>query len=318
MSDEEKTIYRVVKNTNYTVINNYCLYDTRLSWKAKGLLAHMLSRPDDWDFHNSELVKHAKDGLDSVKKGIKELQEAGYIKREPIRDEKGRVKQWITIVYETPELAEKSGNNGKYPEAENPLLDQTRMVEAIYPEVDFPLVENPLVENPLVENPKLLNTDYLLSTNRDNNNNNKQRPNPFQYFSDEGFGDITDTTAAWIMEWLDGGYFEEPEGIVQAAMEQAVGNNKRSWNYVKKVLWHWYKSGIKTMEDVQEHQKKWEERKKRPDARKDRLQIEGMKKRGREVEVRKQTEEEKKESQKRFDELLKKIREQRTSHSHQV
>ena len=55
-------IIRVKKNKNYTSINNTALRDTRLSWKAKGLFAYMLTNIDDWQFHLDELKNHAIDG----------------------------------------------------------------------------------------------------------------------------------------------------------------------------------------------------------------------------------------------------------------
>ncbi|KAB1363607.1 DNA-binding protein, partial [Bacillus thuringiensis] len=53
-------IFRVKKDTNYSVIHNTPLRDENLSWRAKGLLAYMLSLPDDWTFHATELSQHAK------------------------------------------------------------------------------------------------------------------------------------------------------------------------------------------------------------------------------------------------------------------
>ena len=51
-------IKRVKKEMNYTIINNTGLKDKSLSLKAKGLLAYMLSLPDDWIFYETELIKH--------------------------------------------------------------------------------------------------------------------------------------------------------------------------------------------------------------------------------------------------------------------
>jgi len=46
-----KNIIRVEKNKNYSVVNNTVLRDTKISWKAKGIMAYMLSKPDDWTFY---------------------------------------------------------------------------------------------------------------------------------------------------------------------------------------------------------------------------------------------------------------------------
>ena len=99
------SIYRVVKDNEnpYVMINKFPLNDTKLSWKAKGLLCYMLSMPDDWKFYESELTKHAKDGRDSFRSAIKELILNGYInKGERIRDNKGLLKGYEYTVYECP------------------------------------------------------------------------------------------------------------------------------------------------------------------------------------------------------------------------
>lgn len=105
------------------------LNDKQLSWKAKGIMAFMLSKPDDWTFYLDELATNSTDGVASFKSGFKELKDAGYVKRERHRGEGGKF-TWETIVHEVPV-------------AENPL------------------VENPPVEKPLVENRRLLNNEQL-------------------------------------------------------------------------------------------------------------------------------------------------------------
>ena len=43
-------IFRVEKNSNYTVMSNHHLRDKSLSLKAKGLLSQILSLPEEWDY----------------------------------------------------------------------------------------------------------------------------------------------------------------------------------------------------------------------------------------------------------------------------
>ncbi|MGR5869545.1 hypothetical protein ACT7C5_28950 [Bacillus pacificus] len=81
-------IFRVKKDVNYSVIHNTPLRDEKLSWRAKGLLAYMLSLPDDWTFHATELSQHAKDGKEITTKTIQELKKAGYLKRYPVQNPK--------------------------------------------------------------------------------------------------------------------------------------------------------------------------------------------------------------------------------------
>ena len=96
-------IVRVEKNKNYSVVNNTGLRDERLSWKAKGILAYILTLPDDWVFYREELATHANDGIDSLKSGMKELKEYGYVKRTPIRNDKNKIVSWETVIHEVPQ-----------------------------------------------------------------------------------------------------------------------------------------------------------------------------------------------------------------------
>ena len=43
-------VFRVEKNSGYTVMSNHHLRNRNLSLKAKGLLSQMLSLPEDWDY----------------------------------------------------------------------------------------------------------------------------------------------------------------------------------------------------------------------------------------------------------------------------
>lgn len=102
MGNQNKTVFcRVEKNKNYSVINNEFLKRDDLSWKAKGILAYVLSLPNDWIINIDEVMNHATEGKAAFRSGWNELVEAGYIERNPIR-EKQRIKYWETIVKEKP------------------------------------------------------------------------------------------------------------------------------------------------------------------------------------------------------------------------
>jgi len=76
---------------NYTVIDNQVIRDDTLSWKAKGLFVYLWSMPDDWDFYETEVVKHASGGRDALRTGLSELETKGYLKRGRVRDESGHL-----------------------------------------------------------------------------------------------------------------------------------------------------------------------------------------------------------------------------------
>lgn len=96
-------IVRVSKReSGYTILDPYFLSDERLTWKAKGLLAYLLSKPSNWRVYIADLVKRSKDGRDAVYSAIKELETCGYVERRQTRDESNRITGMETVIYERP------------------------------------------------------------------------------------------------------------------------------------------------------------------------------------------------------------------------
>lgn len=131
-------IIRSNKRENpYVMIDKHGLNDERLSWKAKGLLAYLLSKPDDWTVYVSDLIKRSKDGEDSVRAGLKELRDNGYVSMERIRNDKGVYTGTQYIVYEQPIEIEAIQPHGENPDMAKPFPEN--------PDVGFPDVENPVL-----------------------------------------------------------------------------------------------------------------------------------------------------------------------------
>ena len=102
-------VFRVYKESgNFVTVHKSFIHDENLSWKAKGILLYLLSRPDDWQVYETELNKHSSDGRDSLRTGIKELEQAGYIHRTRKRNEKGQLKEYEYQVFEQPTRIEKN------------------------------------------------------------------------------------------------------------------------------------------------------------------------------------------------------------------
>ena len=106
MSEDNRLneVIRVKKRpSNFVMMDKTFLEDDRLSFKAKGILAYLLSKPDDWKVIVGNLVNSSKDGKASVYAGLKELKECGYYEKVPIRNEQGtRIIRWESTVYEVP------------------------------------------------------------------------------------------------------------------------------------------------------------------------------------------------------------------------
>lgn len=82
---------------NFTVLSNSVLRDQRLSYKARGLLAYILSMPDNFRFTVELLTRTSPDGRQSVISGMRELREAGYltIRRHQTSDGRWHTEQTI-------------------------------------------------------------------------------------------------------------------------------------------------------------------------------------------------------------------------------
>ena len=59
-------VFRVERNTGYTVMSNHHLRNKELSLKAKGLLSQMLSLPEDWDYTLAGLSYINREKIDAT------------------------------------------------------------------------------------------------------------------------------------------------------------------------------------------------------------------------------------------------------------
>ena len=223
------SIFRVEKKENYVVLDKGFLNDKRLSWQAKGLLAYMLSMPNDWVFRIDDLKKRSTNGRDSTKNIIKELQEHGYIVKEQTR-EQGKFSNNQYIVLERP----------------------------VSPLTENPSTDNPLTEKPSTENPSLLNNKEL------NNNllSNKEKlevvvVNAHRFYQ-ENFGVENPFIAECIDQWIN----DVGEELVIEAMKRALKQNK-SWSYAEGILKDWARRNLRTLADVEAYEREFQRKAKR-------------------------------------------------------
>lgn len=182
------SVFRVEKNSNYTVISNYHLRDKNLSLRTIGLLSLILSLPDSWDYSQAGLAAICKDGEDSIRSGLKELEKYGYLERERERDENGRMRGVVYRVYEVPKnkrseikttYVEKSDRNNNVvkpsfnkkqskqkhpiqetPKRANPILDKPMLD---LPNSDMPTLDNERQIRNTKENKDILNTHQSIN-----------------------------------------------------------------------------------------------------------------------------------------------------------
>ena len=94
-------IFRVEKTKNFTVMSNHHFKNKNLTLKAKGLLSLMLSLPEDWNYNMQGLATLSRDGIDSVRSAIKELEHHGYVERHKmcIRDSPQPMRQVLSMIH---------------------------------------------------------------------------------------------------------------------------------------------------------------------------------------------------------------------------
>ena len=68
-------IQRKNKNKNYTIVDNYFIYDINLKPAGKGMLLFMLRKPDDWRFNYKNFEKELGIGKKAIRTLIKNLEE---------------------------------------------------------------------------------------------------------------------------------------------------------------------------------------------------------------------------------------------------
>ena len=162
--------FRIEKTKDFTVMSNYHLRDKRLSLKAKGLMSLMLSLPEDWNYTTAGLSAICKDGRDSIRATVNELEEAGYLVRTRLRNANGQLANIEYTVYEQPrENTEKHD----LPQTENPHVvndnsvdttQKNRIDKPFSPMTENPSQVKPQTEKPVPENPTLVKPTQVKPT----------------------------------------------------------------------------------------------------------------------------------------------------------
>ena len=168
-------VFRVERNTGYTVMSNHHLRNKELSLKAKGLLSQMLSLPEDWDYTLAGLSYINRESIDAIRTAVWELEKAGYITRRQGRDEKGKMTAIEYTIYEQPQP----------PELDCPVLEN-------------PTADNPTTENPTSENPMQLNKDISRT-----NLQKKEKSNTDIRFHDLRHPYVKHTTKIFSLRLMD-------------------------------------------------------------------------------------------------------------------
>ncbi|WP_283586329.1 DnaD domain protein [Limosilactobacillus vaginalis] len=229
-------IIRQKRKERFSIVDNKVIEDKRLSFKARGLLIYMLSKPDDWKFFTGELVKRSsKDGLSSIRTALKEIESAGYLVRKRERSNKGTFTSQDWILTDIP---------------------------ASVPQVEKPHVDNPQVEKPHVDNQPLPNTDFKPNTDL---------PNTDQLLTGDSHS-TQDVFTLWENNWgFPNGIAQQDltkwinsfgADLVHHAITFALRRNitsKGADRYLAKKLDGYKQSNITTVEQAKEYEKRHEQ-----------------------------------------------------------
>lgn len=184
-------VIRVEKRSNYTVVDNTFIRDMNLSMKAKGLMLLMLSLPPEWDYSVAGLAAICKEGMTAIRGALKELEEAGYLRRERRNSEKG----YFVYEYILTEIPQPHNGN-------------LHTVEA-HTNVEY-------AENTHTENRTQLSKD-LLNTNLLNKDNLEREQNPedeiYEILSDISDRELRELYTDYVLQRKENGSALTPKGL---------------------------------------------------------------------------------------------------------
>lgn len=170
-------VIRIHKKQNgFVMIDREFLENENLSWKAKGILAYLLSKPDNWKVIVKDIVNHSTDGKAAVYNGLNELKGCGYYEKKPIRDDRGTFVRWESTVYECPTKSPEKVLSSPF---------------TVFPEMDNPKMGNP-------DMGKRERSDKDINNTLSFNNNQ-----PSQVTHDRHDGDGTDNTSQKIKAYCE-------------------------------------------------------------------------------------------------------------------
>lgn len=101
-------VHRIHKSETFAQIPNDTLRDARLSYRARGILAMVLTHSDHWEVDKDFIESQGTEGDVAITSAFRELETLGYRRVVRSRDEQGRLTTQVHW-YETPPGPEKSG-----------------------------------------------------------------------------------------------------------------------------------------------------------------------------------------------------------------
>jgi hypothetical protein len=101
------------------MIANSMLQDESLSFRARGVLASILSRPPGWRTNSEMLAQQGREGRDAIRTALTELERAGYLRRTKERNADGTFAS-VSEVSDAPMSNEEQAAQGDVEQAFDP------------------------------------------------------------------------------------------------------------------------------------------------------------------------------------------------------
>ena len=224
--------YRIRKDKNnpYVMMNKEFLSNENLSFKAKGILSYLLSKPDDWKIYEDDLVNQSKDGKTAVRSGLQELMKQGYIIRTQKRTKDGKFDGYDYDVFEHPNLEDSQNDK--------------ELTEAGFPKTGNPKTENNKVLINDLTNNELTNIKTEEEEQLSTNTLSTTIKNKYQLIFNRQL------SAEFEKEILS--IFDD-ENIINYCLSLAEKKaDKPSW--LISVLTDWKNEGLNTIEEIKEYQ----------------------------------------------------------------
>ncbi len=98
-----RCIFRAHGDRGYTKLKNTFLQDRRISDETRGLVARLLSLPEDWEVTVASIIASGKAGRDKVYRMLKEAEEFGYMKPEQQGRAGGKFDRQVYLVSDDPQ-----------------------------------------------------------------------------------------------------------------------------------------------------------------------------------------------------------------------
>ena len=124
----------------YTQIPNDWVRDTRLSFKARGLLTLVMSHSSGWSLSINALAEQNQEGKDAIRSAINELEALGYLSRSQI-NESGRFGEAVWTTHDPNATDRADLPMAENPMTENPTPKKNNLKEEQVKEIDSLFIE---------------------------------------------------------------------------------------------------------------------------------------------------------------------------------